>query len=380
MKCFNARWPAAVHEDVRGSTPAARPPRRQDWHVTVTAGDARFSTEGPLPETMQALVLLGKQHLEFQTRPVPAPAGTDVLVRIGSVGVCGSDKHFYSEGRASSEVVTDPVVLGHEFGGTIVASGEGSSARVGQRVSVEPLMPDWTSKQAREGRYNIDPHQKFFGVPGTDGALQQYLVVPSQNAHPIPDSVSDDAAAMVETISVSLNGVRKAEIGLGSRVLVTGAGPVGLFAAQLAFLHGATEVMVVEPNDERRRSAAAYGCDVAAGLDEVADLYDALIECTGVGVVRHDGCMRVEPGGNAIFIGVGAQDASVPMPAVIEREVRIQGVMRYAFTWPSVIKALAAGRIDADSLVSRRLPFADAVDAWTKPLGTEVKTMIRVND
>ncbi|MFV0453013.1 MAG: alcohol dehydrogenase catalytic domain-containing protein [Propioniciclava sp.] len=334
------------------------------------------------PETaMKALVLHGKEDLRFEERPVPSPGPGEVLLEIGSVGVCGSDKHFYFEGRVSSEVVTDPLVLGHEFGGRIIGLGTGVPAsRLGERVSVEPLMPDWSSKEAREGRYNIDPSQKFFGVPGTDGALQQYLVAPSENAYPIPDSVSDDAAAMVETISVSLNGVRKANLGLGSRVLITGGGPIGLFAAQLSLLHGATSVTVVEPQQSRRAAAADYGCDVVADLAEVDNSHDALLECTGVQAVRHDACLKLFPGGKAVFIGVGAQDAAVPMPAVIEREVSIVGVMRYAFTWPSVIRALAAGRLDADGLVTRRLRFDRALEAWTHPDVTEVKTMIHVRE
>ena len=347
--------------------------------MTVSTFPTRTYEE--LPSRMRVLVLRGKEQLDFEDRDTPSPAAGEVLVKIGSVGVCGSDKHFYFEGQASSEVVTDPVVLGHEFGGRIVQIGEGVPAeRLGQRVSVEPLMPDWESREARQGRYNIDPHQGFFGVPGTDGGLQQYLAMPTANAHAIPDAVSDDAAAMVETISVSLNGIRKAQVVLGSRVLVAGGGPIGLFAAQLAFLHGATAVTLAEPNATRRASASGYGCRVASGLEEVDDLYDSFIDCTGATAVRHDGCLKVYPGGRAIFIGVGAQDASVPMLAVIEREVSIHGVMRYAFTWPSVIETLAAGKLDAESMVNRRLAFADAADAWTKPLPTEVKTVIRVNE
>lgn len=185
---------------------------------------------------------------------------------------------------------------------------------------------------------------------------------------------------MIETISVSLNGIGKAGVALGSRILITGGGPVGLFAAQLSFLHGASDVTLVEPSESRRDTAAGYGCDVASALESVDLQYDTFIECGGAAGARHEGCMKVFPGGRAVFIGVGDQSASVPMPALIEREVSVVGVMRYAFTWPSVIKALAAGRIDADGLVSRRLPFHQALDAWTVPLATEVKTMIRVND
>lgn len=333
-----------------------------------------------LPTEMTALVLHGRETLRFEQRPVPTPLPGEVLLKISSVGVCGSDKHFYFEGRASSSIVVDPVVLGHEFGGNIVAVGSNvSTERIGQRVSVEPLIPNWESKEALSGRYNIDPNQKFFGIPGTDGALQQYLSVPAKNAFAIPDQVSDDAASMVETISVSLNGVRKANIGVGSRVLVAGGGPIGLFVAQLAFLHGATEVTLVEPIEGRRTAAAKIGCNVAEKLDDIDESHESFIDCTGVTTVRHDGCLKVEPGGTVVLIGVGEQDASLPMLAIMEREVAVRGVMRYSFTWPTVIQLLVSGKLDADSLVTRRLPFAQAKEAWTTPIANEVKTIIQVN-
>jgi len=333
-----------------------------------------------VPETILAWVLYGKEDMRLEERSTPALPVGSVLVEIGSVGVCGSDKHFYFSGQAASEVVVDPVVLGHEFGGRIVAISDGiDPGRLGQRVSVEPLVPDWSSQESRSGRYNIDPNQKFFGVPGTDGALQQYLPVPDEHAFAIPDAVSDDASAMVEPISVSLNGLRKAHIRAGSRILIAGGGPVGLFAAQLAFLHGAGEVALAEPQEYRRAAATKIGCQVAADIAETGGGYDAFVECSGIASVRHDGCLAVRPGGRVVFVGVGAQDALVPMPAVIEREVTIHGVMRYAFTWLSVIRMLSQGRIDADSLVSRRLAMRNALQAWTNPLPTEIKTIIRVN-
>jgi L-iditol 2-dehydrogenase len=327
---------------------------------------------------MRALVMHGPEDMRVETRPVPSPAAGQVLVEVGSVGVCGSDRHFYFEGRASSDVIDGPAVLGHEFGGTIVEVGAGVDAgRVGERVSVEPLVPDPDSAETKAGRYNIDPAQTFYGVPYLDGGLERYVAVPSANAYAIPDSVSDDQAALVEPISVSLNGVRKARIGLGSRVLVTGGGPIGLFAAQLALLEGAEQVAVVEPNAERRRTAESFGCRTFAALAEAGDSYDSAIECTGVDSVRHDCCLAVVPGGRVVFIGVGSEDASVPMKAIIEREVSVRGVMRYRFTWPTVIELLASGRIKTDALISRRLPLDEAVSAWTDPLPTDVKVIIR---
>ncbi|WP_158803550.1 MULTISPECIES: alcohol dehydrogenase catalytic domain-containing protein [unclassified Acidisoma] len=333
-----------------------------------------------IPKTMRALILKRREHFEFAERMVPVPKAGEVLLKIGAVGICGSDKHFYFDGRCGSEIVTSPVVLGHEFGGRIVAVGDGVDAqRLDDRVAVEPLMPTPGDPFVLEGNYNICPTQKFFGVPGTDGAMQQYLCVPSQNAFKIPDSVSDNAAAMVETISVALAGAEKGAIHLGSRVLVTGGGPVGQFAVQVARAAGATEIVVVEPHTGRRQLAGTFGARTTSNLADVDEQFDVLMECSGVESVRHDGCLKVRSGGRAVLIGVGAQVASLPMSAIIEREVTIHGVMRYKFTWPTVIAAIKNGQIDADSLVSRVLPLSDALDGWLKPLPDEIKTMICMN-
>lgn len=336
-----------------------------------------------LPKTMTALVLHGKEDLRFEERAVPAPGPDTILLEVRSVGVCGSDKHFYFEGRASSSVVTDPVVLGHEFGGRIVALGPGVDAKLlGQRVSVEPQMPCRKCRQCLEGLYNLCPNVQFFGVPGTDGALQQYLVVPVGNVFPIPDEVSDDAAAMVETISVSLWGGHRGNIEPGHSVLVTGTGPIGLFAIQVARIRGAGRIVAVEPQPARRAYAKRLGAATFESLSQVEGPFDVLMECTGVDTVRHDGPLLVVPGGNAVFIGVGLQAAPVPMPAVIEREVKIVGVMRYRFTWPAVIKAIANGQYVIDDLVTRRVAFKDAITAWTAKeyAATEIKTVIHVHE
>ncbi|MFJ8752906.1 alcohol dehydrogenase catalytic domain-containing protein [Streptomyces sp. NPDC102441] len=334
----------------------------------------------PLPTTMKALVLHGRQDLRLERRPVPSPGPGEVLIAVGSVGVCGSDKHFFAEGRASSDVMTEPFVMGHEFGGRIVAVGEGVDAnRSGRRVAVEPLVPCGECRQCRRGEYNICPDQLFHGVPGAEGALQEYVVVPAANAFPIPDSVSDDAAAMVETISVSLWAGQRGEVTIGDHVLITGGGPIGLFALQVARNRGAERVVLVEPQGSRREIAARLGAEAVTSLDEVKDEFDVLMECTGVQTVRHTGCTYVRPGGKAVFIGVGAQDASVPMPSVLEREVEIRGVMRYRFTWPTVIAGLEAGRFQADELVTRTLSLEEAHRAWTEgTAGADVKTIIRV--
>jgi len=162
---------------------------------------------------MRAAVLVEPGLIEIQGRSVPSPASGEVLVHVSSVGVCGSDSHYYRHGRPGNFVVTGPPILGHEAAGTIVAVGEGvAESRVGQRVSIEPQHPDPDSAETRSGRYNLCPHMPFFATPPTDGALCDYVTIGAAFAHPVPDTISEDAAAFCEPLSVGIPAVRKAAV------------------------------------------------------------------------------------------------------------------------------------------------------------------------
>src|SRR6476660_5222735 len=174
------------------------------------------------PDTpMRAAVLIEPGRIEMEERPIPTPGPGDVLIRVSSVGVCGSDTHYYRHGRVGSFVVEQPLVLGHEAGGTIVGVGEGvDPSRIGERVSIEPQRPDPTSEETRRGHYNLCPHMRFYATPPVDGALCDYVTIGAGYAHRVPDSVSDDAAALCEPLSVGIAAVRKAGLDGGSRGLM----------------------------------------------------------------------------------------------------------------------------------------------------------------
>ena len=168
--------------------------------------------------------------------------------------------HFAHEGRLGDWVVDEPLVLGHESGGVIVGVGAGvDPARIGRRVSVEPQHPDTTSAETLRGAYNLDPGMRFYAVPGTDGAFQQYVTIQSHFAFDVPDSVSDAAAALMEPLSVAIAAARKAHLSPGDRVLISGAGPIGIVCTQVARAFGATEITVtdVPPSASRRRARSA---------------------------------------------------------------------------------------------------------------------------
>ena len=311
-----------------------------------------------IPPRMSAAVLLRAGEIEVQERPVPVPRADEVLVQVTAVGVCGSDVHFFTDGHLGDWEVTEPLVLGHEAGGTIVAVGaDVDPARIGQRVSIEPQHPSPASPETLRGDYNLDPHMEFYAVPGTDGAFQEYVTIQSHFAHAVPDSVSDAAAALMEPLSVAIATARKARFGPGDRVLVTGAGPVGIAIAQVARAYGAAEVIVSDIAEDRRASALSFGAtsvldpsapdfaDWVAGVDAFADASGAL------SAVR-EGIRALRPAGRAVLVGMGLAEAPLPLTTIQNRELVVTGVFRYANTWPTAISLVATGMVDLDRMVT----------------------------
>ncbi|CAL9375612.1 Sorbitol dehydrogenase [Streptomyces sp. enrichment culture] len=168
--------------------------------------------------------------------------------------------HYYRHGRIGGFVVTEPVILGHESSGTVVARGPAATRhQVGRRVSVEPGTPCGTCTECRPGRYNLCPRMAFFATPPVDGVFCEYAVVHEEFAHAVPDSLGDEAAALLEPLSVGVWSCRKARVAPGDRVLVTGAGPIGLVAAQTALAFGASEVTITDVVTQRLELAEEFG-------------------------------------------------------------------------------------------------------------------------
>ncbi|WAL48818.1 NAD(P)-dependent alcohol dehydrogenase [Rhodococcus pyridinivorans] len=334
---------------------------------------------------MRAAVLLEPGRIEMQERPLPAPEPGDVLVRVTTVGVCGSDAHYYREGRIGEFVVTDPIVLGHEASGVVVAVGDGvPQSRIGERVSIEPQRPDPLTEETRRGDYNLCPHMRFYATPPVDGALCEYVTIGAAFAHPVPDTVSDDAAALCEPLSVGIAAVRKARVTAGSRVLVTGAGPVGIVVAQVARAFGAVEVVVTDLDERRRETALSFGASAALDprVDDPSALrVDAYIDASGAPAAVDSGIRAVRPGGTVVLVGSGAETMTLPVQLVQNRELILTGVFRYANTWPTALALVESGRADLDSMVTARFPLdktADALESDRTP--GNIKAVVDVTD
>ena len=319
----------------------------------------------------------------MESRPVPRPAPGDVLVRVSSVGVCGSDTHYYRHGRIGGFVVEAPLVLGHEAAGTIVDVGDSvDTSRIGQRVSIEPQRPDPDTVETRRGDYNLCPHMEFFGTPPVDGALCDYVTIGAAFAHPVPDSVSDDAAALCEPLSVGIAAAHKARIGDGSRVLVAGAGPIGLLVVQLARAYGAADIAVSDPDEGRRKQATKSGATVTfdPSVDDFDSGFDAFIDASGAPAAVVAGVRALRAAGTAVLVGSGAESMELPTQLIQNRELVLTGVFRYANTWPEAIALVDSGRVDLDSMITGRFPLeqaAEALDSDRTP--GSVKTVVAVS-
>ena len=322
--------------------------------------------------TMRASVLVARGQMRAEERPVPVPASDEVLIKVASVGVCGSDVHYYREGRIGDFVVDAPLVLGHEVSGRIVAVGATvPGSRIGERVAIEPQRPCRICAQCAAGRYNLCPHMEFYATPPVDGAFQEYVTIQAPFAHPIPDSVTDDVAALLEPLSVGIWASRKAQIAPGSRVLIAGAGPIGVITAQAATAFGAAEVMITDPVPERRAMAKRFG--VTAALDPAAEPVaglgvDAFIDCSGATPAVRSGITAVRGAGTVVLVGTGADEIGLPIPVIQNRELTVTGVFRYTGTWPVAAHLAATGQVDLASLVTGRFDLDHAEDALNADL------------
>jgi len=314
-----------------------------------------------------AAVLHAKRDVRLEVRPRPALGERDVLVEVRSVGVCGSDVHYYEHGRIGSFVVEEPLVLGHEVSGVVVERGSRVTRHpVGQRVALEPGIPCGRCAECRHGRYNLCSDVRFFATPPIDGAFARYVAIHEDYAFALPDELSDDAGALLEPLAVGIWACQKGGVGLGDRVLVTGAGPIGNLALQVARAAGATTLAIADVNVDRLARAAEVGATGTIDLNgrrlQPDDgPFDVLLECTGSESLTRDAVLALRPGGTAVLVGMGpGLEARIPVAAMQAREITLVGTFRYANAYAIAIALAAAGRVDLDCLVDARFPLEEA--------------------
>ncbi|MCX7818852.1 MAG: alcohol dehydrogenase catalytic domain-containing protein [Kiritimatiellae bacterium] len=327
---------------------------------------------------MKILRLTGIRQLELQSAPLPElRTPRDVRIRITRVGVCGSDIHYYAEGRIGSQVVRYPFAVGHECAGVVDAVGPAvRGVRPGDRVAVEPAVSCGACDQCRCGRPNTCRALKFLGCPDQlEGCLAEMIVMPESNCLPLPPGADEDLGALSEPFAIAVYAVRQSGPMVGRRVAVLGAGPIGLSVILAARAEGAAVVYATDPVPERRAAARRAGAVWAGDPerdDPVGELarreplgLDVVFECCGQQSAVDQALRMLGPGGTLSMIGIpSVERISLQIDLARRREIRFQNVRRQAHCAEPALQMLASGRVDARWMITHRYPLERAAEAF----------------
>ncbi|HSW58796.1 MAG TPA: NAD(P)-dependent alcohol dehydrogenase [Dehalococcoidales bacterium] len=342
---------------------------------------------------MKALVLERVKALSLRDIDIQENVGPDeVRIKIKSVGICGSDVHYYEFGAIGNFNVNQPMVLGHEAAGTIIEVGKNvKNLKPNDRVCMEPGIPDTRSRASRLGIYNLDPAIVFWATPPVHGCLRETVVHPAAFTFKLPDNVSLDEGAMIEPLAVGLHAARKAGIKPGDIAMVTGAGTIGMVTALAALAGGCSQVIITDINQTRLDLAAQYGLtpvnikkqNLAEIVNKVTDGWgiDIIFEASGSQEAISGIFDYVCPGGKVIFIGMPVKPVPVDLVAAQAKEARMETIFRYAHVYPGAVSLLASGKINVKPLITDRYKFEDSIKAYeyaANPRPTSVKVMIQL--
>jgi len=328
---------------------------------------------------MRALVLEEKGRLSLRDIDLPGDLGPDdVRVKIHTVGVCGSDVHYYTHGKIGPFVVSEPMVLGHEASGTVCEIGANvGHLKVGDRVCMEPGIPDPASRAAKLGIYNVDPAVRFWATPPVHGCLTPEVVHPAAYTYRLPDNVSFAEAAMVEPFAIGLQSALRARIQPGDIAVVTGAGPIGMMTALAALAGGCARVLVTDFAQPKLDLIGAYdGIETVnlnettaqAKITEMTDGWgaDVVFECSGAAAALLDVANLARPGGAAVLVGMPVDPAPMDIVGLQANELRIETVFRYANIYDRAINLIASGKVDLKPLISATFPFEKSIEAFDR--------------
>uniref|UniRef100_H2Y2K6 Sorbitol dehydrogenase n=1 Tax=Ciona intestinalis TaxID=7719 RepID=H2Y2K6_CIOIN len=341
-----------------------------------------------------AAIVKGDKTIELAKWKLPELKNNDVLLSISAVGICGSDLKYWAYGKCGRfNLEGKPMVIGHEAAGVVVQVGSSvKSLQVGDRVAIEPGVSCKTCSHCKSGRYNLCPEMRFCATPPVHGNLCQYFVHDADFCFKLPPNVSDEEGAMIEPLSVAVHTCRRACVTSGHHVLIFGCGPIGILCGLVAKHYGATQVTIVDIDQDRLEVAKKLGAaDVvhkatttdndpvtfAHTLREVAndDGSHAALECSGADISLKTAVHASRPGGCVLLVGRGSMDVPMPMVAAGTYEIDIRGIFRYANRYPEAIELVSSGAVDVASLVTHRFTLQKAGDAFTTAVSPKEKAM-----
>ena len=320
--------------------------------------------------------MTGIEKIELGEAPMPKSGPDDVLIKVQSVGVCGSDLHYYRSGAIGDFKVEFPFVLGHEAAGVVEDVGENvTTLKKGDRVCMEPGVPCMKCEECLSGHYNLCRDVRFWATPPYDGVLSEYVAHPAAFTFKIPDNMSFTEGALVEPLAIGLHACNMGGVKLGQTVAIMGAGCIGLVTLLAAKAYGATRIIVGDVLDKRLDKARELGAiavntkeeDFVAKVMELTEGRgaDVCIDCAGFSATV-DSCLScAKPAGVVIIVGLGQDRVDGFNTSVMStKELTVKSIFRYRNLYPTAINAIADGRIDVESIVSHRFTFDDTINAF----------------
>lgn len=323
---------------------------------------------------MRACVIHGKHNLKLEQREEPVPIGAQVAIQLGAGGICGSDLHYFHHGRVGSFEVQEPLILGHEVAGTVMAVGpDAHDIAPGTRVAVNPAKPCKRCTECLAGRGQLCLDVRFFGsasrFPHMQGAFSDVFLADESQCIPIADHLPFTVAACAEPLAVCLHAVRRAGDLMGKRVLITGAGPIGLLTMMAARASGATWITITDQADTPLRLAERLGASQAINItkDELtADDFDVAIEAAGAIPALTTCLYHVRRGGRVVQLGSLPMHAneSLRLPALMTREIELVGSFRFYEEFRLAVQMLESGRIDVTPLLTASMSLDQLNEAF----------------
>lgn len=334
--------------------------------------------------------------MEIREIDVPVPKEKEVLVKLEYVGICGSDVHYFHDGRCGDFVVDGEFMLGHECAGTVVKLGsQVTELKVGDRVALEPGITCGQCEFCKSGRYNLCPDVQFLATPPVQGCYENYIAFPENMCFKLPENISTKEGALVEPLSVGMHAAAQGNVSLGDQVVILGAGCIGLVTLLACKAYGATDITVVDVIPKRLEFAKKLGAtrvingkeaDVVEEIEKLTNGMgvDKVMETAGSPITIAQTPYLVKNGGTIVLVGISAQpEINFNFGKIMAKEAKIESVFRYRNVYPKAISAMAKGIIDVSGIVTHEFDFDDIQEAFECAINDKdnvVKAVIKITD
>jgi L-iditol 2-dehydrogenase len=327
---------------------------------------------------MRSIALTGIRLMSLRDVPVPEiKETTDVLIKTKSIGICGSDIHYYRLGRIGNQVVKFPFTLGHEVSGIVQETGVAvKSLKPGDMVAIDPAMPCWHCEQCLAGRHHTCKNLKFLGCPGqAEGALSEYVVMPETSCYRVPDDLGTDQAVISEPLAIGIYSVKKSLPAGNKKIGILGFGPIGMSVFLSARYYKFKDIYVTDRINERLNIAASTGVSWTGNPDKTDIIkeiinreplqLDCVFECCGKQEATDQAIDLLKPGGTLIIIGIPDFDRwSFSVNKTRRKEISIQNIRRQVDCTKMALDLIVDKKIDVYPMITHHFKFEDTEKAF----------------